>query len=324
MSGWEPRGFERFGLKVARRIYREAHGHGSGQLVPSLVGQDACDEIGRLLRSPLPVMVGRFGSSELLAIRTYLGMTVPRTGLDRAVAFVTERPGPLRWRDDLRVNFATCAGMFPTDDATLERFSKRMLSDMPLLDVLGSSLPGEDVVRSRFPKATIVPLHDLEPYYFARPWTTALAGARVLVIHPFAETIARQYEKRTRLFANEAVLPDFSLRTMKAVQSIAGQKVSFSSWFEALSAMEEEVEGTQFDVAIIGAGAYGFPLAAQVKRMGRKAIQLGGPTQILFGIRGRRWDERPEFVAMYNDDWVRPAPNEVPQNATRVEGGCYW
>lgn len=41
-----------------------------------------------------------------------------------------------------------------------------------------------------------------------------------------------------------------------------------------------------FDTAIIGCGAYGMPLAAQIKNAGRQAIHLGGAVQLLFGIKG--------------------------------------
>jgi hypothetical protein len=34
----------------------------------------------------------------------------------------------------------------------------------------------------------------------------------------------------------------------------------------------------------------GLPLAAAIKAMGRPALHLGGALQLLFGIRGRRWE----------------------------------
>ena len=37
------------------------------------------------------------------------------------------------------------------------------------------------------------------------------------------------------------------------------------------------------------------PLAAFIKSIGKKAVHLGGSTQILFGIKGERWDERDFF-----------------------------
>ena len=62
------------------------------------------------------------------------------------------------------------------------------------------------------------------------------------------------------------VLPDFELITFQPVQSIASNPVDFSTWFEALDWMCTQVEQIDFTTAIIGAGAYGFPLGAHIKR----------------------------------------------------------
>ena len=40
--------------------------------------------------------------------------------------------------------------------------------------------------------------------------------------------------------------------------------------------MEERVDKFQFDVALIGCGAYGLRMAAFVKGLGKKTIHLGG------------------------------------------------
>ena len=65
-------------------------------------------------------------------------------------------------------------------------------------------------------------------------------------------------------------------------------------------------------------------LGAFVKRLGKQAIHLGGATQMLFGIKGRRWDNYPRSARLYNDAWVRPLPEETPAGAQKVEQGCYW
>ncbi|MCD7883766.1 MAG: hypothetical protein LUI87_08725 [Lachnospiraceae bacterium] len=79
-----------------------------------------------------------------------------------------------------------------------------------------------------------------------------------------------------------------------------------------------------FDVAIIGAGAYGLPLAAYCKERGAQAIQMSGATQILFGIKGKRWDDHPFISSLYNEYWVRPNESETPPLKQKVEGGSYW
>jgi hypothetical protein len=88
--------------------------------------------------------------------------------------------------------------------------------------------------------------------------------------------------------------------------------------------MEQRALQTNCEVVIVGCGAYGFPLAARLKAAAKQVIHLGGATQILFGIRGRRWDQHPQISCFYNPAWVRPAPGERPAGAEGVEAACYW
>ena len=66
------------------------------------------------------------------------------------------------------------------------------------------------------------------------------------------------------------------------------------------------------------------PLAKRLKDKGVIAIVMGGAIQILFGIKGRRWDSHSIISSFYNDDWVYPSQDEVPNGALEIEGGCYW
>jgi len=58
--------------------------------------------------------------------------------------------------------------------------------------------------------------------------------------------------------------------------------------------------------------------------LGEKAIHIGGGTQLLFGIKGKRWDDYKPAARYYNQYWVRPLPEETPENAKKVENGIYW
>lgn len=51
---------------------------------------------------------------------------------------------------------------------------------------------------------------------------------------------------------------------------------------------------------------------------------MAGATQLLFGIRGKRWDDHPILSRLYNDAWVRPGDGEGIRNKDAVEGGSYW
>ncbi len=235
------------------------------------------------------------------------------------------------------------AGFFPADVAYGERFVDLMLKECAGLDLQGMwRRYMEDYIYMVYEKGhtRLTQLHHLEPWNMylcnvpdgTKPWSAALKGKRVLVVHPFAETIEKQYmQKRDkifhRVFAVDDILPEFELLTLQAVQTQANeQDTRFHDWFDALKWMVQECQKKDFDVAIIGCGAYGFLLAAEVKKMGKVAIHLGGATQLLFGIIGTRWErETPRFYRdVVNEYWVRPSAKERIKEADQIEQGCYW
>ncbi|MGA9762568.1 MAG: hypothetical protein WBQ14_09105 [Gaiellaceae bacterium] len=281
---------------------------------PIAEGARASDLIRSLLESPRPCLCSRLGANELNCVKHYL----TRRG----------RRAPEPYPENIRYRMHNNAGFFPIDDESLDAFASEYLSAFRSSDILGVwMLPGEDrLARKQCPAAKLVTLGDLSaPYFNTPPWSVALSGKRVLVIHPFAESIAEQYERnRERLWNDPDVLPAFDLQVMKAVQSIADEPTEFATWFDALGDMKARMDALDFDVCLVGAGAYGPSLAAHAKRLGNKGVMLGGATQILFGIRGKRWDEREDFVGLFNDYWVRAKPSEVPTNSNAVEDGCYW
>ena len=134
-----------------------------------------------------------------------------------------------------------------------------------------------------------------------------------------------QYAKRDKLFSNPDILPDFELTAYRSVNSAMGIKTEFPDWFSALKKMENDICQIEFDIALLGCGAYGMNLGAFIKRdLGKMALHLGGMTQLLFGIRGRRWENDPKYDALYTDSWTRPLPHEIPPANNRIENGCYW
>ena len=196
------------------------------------------------------------------------------------------------------------------------------------VDLLASWVPGENFIDS-FPQAmTVTKLGFLDPIFAPQPWTAALKGKTVLVVHPFSRTIRSQYAKRQLLFPDPDFLPDFRLKLLMAPQTINDgedfSQLEHASWFDALDFMKSSLDSIDFDVALIGAGAYGMPLAAHVKKMGRVAIHLGGHTQLLFGIMGNRWEASPTLASIRNEHWARPAPEETPPLAPHAEGAAYW
>ena len=287
-------------------------------------GQAASDFIKEMLTSNNPCMICRLGSTELKAILNYFDIICNGSYFSKSIKYIRNETGPFWWEDKIKFLMHNNAGFFPPRAEYLERFANMMLRDIRNVDVLGSWLDDEVRLGKFLLNASIIGLKDLEPYYHSNPWSEVLDSKRVLVIHPYEESIKKQYKKHSVLFKDPRVLPKFELKTLKAVQSIAANNTDFSNWFDALSYMKKRVSCIDFDIAIIGAGAYGLPLASFVKSIGKKAIHLGGATQILFGIKGKRWDELPFFRQLYNENWVKPLPAETPHNFQIVESGCYW
>lgn len=301
--------------------------------------QSSNDKIYNLLSSGKPCMISRFGTTEINCINNYLCVHRKRNYLLKCWDYITDYTHTPWWNEE-HFHFMTIySGIFPECQDTAERFSERYLKDIPEIDLLVSHQYFEKFmpIKVGIPR---IQLEMLYPFFVERPWTRYLKGKKVLVVHPFEDTIKQQYAKRKLLFDNPDILPDFELITLKAVQTVAGNKSEFKDWFEALAYMEKQIDNIDFDVAIIGCGAYGMPLAAHVKRIGKQAVHMAGGTQLLFGIMGNRWikeaqyqgqqEYRPgvfistNYKTMFNSSWCYPLDKDKPKGANKVEHSCYW
>lgn len=266
-----------------------------------------------MILSGNPFLAGRFGATELFCVRTF--------------DFEVESK-----YDKVLSQMENWSGFFPSKKELGAKFKNLMLDLIPEANVMGIwMLPFEEYYLNSYGDRQLKTTYllDLEPWSSPeKPWSAALKGKKVLVIHPFKETIERQYKRREEIFPGTDILPKFELITLKAVQTVAGEEDNrFSTWFDALEWMYQEAMKIDFDIAIIGCGAYGFPLAAKLKQAGKQAIHLAGATQLLFGIKGKRWEENTAFAYVqkfFNDAWVYPSDEDKPKAADKVEGGCYW
>lgn len=311
-------------LKALRKIYGKLFKPESSTYDRGITDPDKASElIYNLLASGKPCMVARYGAFELATVINYLGV---KNAQHSCLKYITGHEFQWWWNKRLMGFMQSNAGFFPSTEENLMRFGEMMVEDSKQLDILGSWLPDEKVLKKTFNLGyQDVFLRNLEPFWSKQPWTSYLEGKRVVVVHPFAESIKNQYDNyRDKIFEDPKVLPTFSsFRVVKAVQSLGGES-NFETWFEALDYMKGKIDQEDYDVCLIGCGAYGFPLAAHVKRMGKQAIHLGGALQLLFGIRGNRWDNLDEYKSLVNQYWTRPKGDEIPQAKDKVENGCYW
>jgi hypothetical protein len=271
--------------------------------------QNVGEQISSALRASEPFLAGRLGSVESRLIGEW--------------CFRGGRFGRLSHRQAHQN-----AGVFPVSSSGLTSAASQLFSALLQVDLLAqwqspyqAALIASGLLGSQMKRCELT---ELEPWWSDRPWSLALEGKRVLVVHPFEASISRQYHRRHLIFRGNSVLPNFALLTLKPPVTLGGETQVYQSWCEALYELVEKIKVCDFDVALIGCGAYGLPLGAAVKQMGKPAIHMGGALQLLFGIRGRRWEAMPQYAALMNDSWVRPSQDETPLAANKVDGGCYW
>jgi hypothetical protein len=218
------------------------------------------------------------------------------------------------------------AGITPSDDNTLNFFFENYIESLRNCDMIGCmEQPNEQFIINKYAQTAIYSeLRYLEPFYYDNPWSESLAGLNVLVIHPFEQSILKQYLIREKLFVNKKILPEFNLLTIRSEQTNGGGRSNSKSFVESLDIMKNKIDNIDFDVALIGCGAYGLLLSSYIKLKNKQAIHIGGGLQILFGIKGKRWDVHPEISSLYNENWCRPMDDEKTINIQLVEGGTYW
>jgi len=247
----------------------------------------------------MPFSAGRAGSTETNGI----------------LHFLAKKPIPA----DMLCTFS---GVNLPTQAEYQKFALHYIQCIKNIDLMGLWRQEENYyIQTGIVKNKKTLLRGIEPYYFESPWSAGLEGKKVLIIHPFVESMKKQMEKREKLWPNTNVLPEFDPLYLKSHQSLGDKD---SNWFDNLNNMKDSMLKADYDVALIGCGAYGLPLASHAKNMGKKAIHVGGALQILFGIKGKRWDTHDIISKFYNEHWTRPLEEEKSKNFQMVEGGCYW
>jgi hypothetical protein len=222
------------------------------------------------------------------------------------------------------------SGVFPKTEDVLVRWVATYLDALSQIDLLGvwHNQGEKEIIEKYAPQAMLTGMMALEPYYHHEPWSSALADKHVVVVTPFAKSLSHQHARRAGidLFpSNPDILPEFELTIVQTPFSAGVESPRHPDWHAALHELKQHLSECSFDVCLIGAGAWSLPLCAFVRStLGRPAIHLGGPLQILFGIRGARWERHPFIKQLFNQNWIRPLPQERPRTQWKIEGGAYW
>jgi len=260
--------------------------------------------------SERPFLISRFGGVENDIVSKYFLFKINK---------IKEIP------NDTFTSAKINAGMFSNNLEGFETFVKYIKNSISQMDACGYwNLDYTNIIYRTFynKKLKYFDFAALEPISFSHPWTYALKGKKILVVSSFAKTIEEQYKNRKYLFKNPEILPEFTLLTYTPVISSGDNIVPFKTWEEALLKMRDDISKLDFDIALISCGSYGMPLGGLLKEAGKSCIHVGGCLQLLFGIKGKRWDTSigPKF---YNQHWIKSEENK-PKNSDKIENSCYW
>ena len=293
---------------ISMRLFHKAKSveKWKGQSGPTLAFTNSC--LCKVLDSKEPFAAIRFGAVELSCLNNHEKIEL---GFKK------------HYKPSVVFSMKNNAGFFPCDEASLKEYGDRLLPLLKETTFLGiSGVHMEEYFQETYcPNCGILLYEGFEP--LRGDWSSHLAGKKVLVISPFSEQIKEQYAKREGLFPKgSSILPEFTLLTITCPLTCADGIVEGSSFFKELEKMECEMAALDFDVALIGAGAYGSFLALEAKRLGKQAIQTGGATMTLFGLIGKRWEKREHVTKYVNSNWSRPVTK--PLGYEKIEGGAYW
>jgi len=284
------------------------------------------------VKSEQPFFVGKLGTSELDVLIFYI--TSRQT--------LHPKPYPL----PMITNITRNAGLFPDTEESIDQWAIFMIrSVIPAGDGFAAWNPTPHLaayesalITKLAPNAKQFPLRSLEPYYITdieKRWTYMIPNtARVAVISPFSTSIEKQWKKHEAIWQNNpiwghnppTIIPirsgySPSLTTTNGKWSDA---ILSRGWHNAVNHTVQLVREANATIAIVGCGALSLPICHSLKKAGISAIHTGGATQILFGIKGRRWLNHGTISTFFNEAWEFPEAQEIPSNARQIEGGCYW
>jgi hypothetical protein len=232
------------------------------------------------------------------------------------------------------------AGVFPRNQKTVLEWIKAYKEATSLADVMAAGWYAPlakaelSFLEKVAPSALLTPLRALEPYYVPdeQCWLRALEGQTVAVVSSFTNTMKEQLTYKDAIWPGRpSLLPEtVKWKFVRSYYSPALAKGSchwpdtVTSWKEAVDHLEMNVLQTNAKICLIGCGGLAMPLAARLKQKGVICIVLGGAIQLLFGIKGKRWENHGVISEFFTSEWTYPKDSEVPNGSNEIEGGCYW
>jgi hypothetical protein len=301
------------------------------RIFPELPDEVVSTQIRRAIETGRPFAIGKVGQAEADTVMMCFELNnEERKSFGIRVGQYTDKV--LR---EIGIN----AGVFPVDRAGLDAFARQYQYAAGRCDILSKTYSwlilerGEEMLlcAGGLQNQPSCKISATEPFFQVHPFTQSLHQRKVAVISPFTETMKSQLSNKSAIWGDRVsdFLPDAHWKFIRCPLSAGLVSPVDESWGAMVARLTKECfppedESSWPDVVLCGCGPAGLCIAEEAKTRGKVGISMGGSLQLLFGIRGKRWDENAKFQKFFNDAWVRPSQEETPPTSKAVEQGCYW
>ena len=174
----------------------------------------------------------------------------------------------------------------------------------------------------------------IEPFYIMnenpkiKPWTHNLIDKKVLIVSPFIESFKKQVNAGFKINkTNPIFLEGQEFVFYKSYNTLAGNEIH-EDCLKTLELMINDISKINFDIALLSCGSYGPILCNFIKqKLNKSAIYMGGGLQLLFGVKGKRWETHDiisKIIKNSDVPYISPSEDEQIPNYKNIEGGCYW
>lgn len=271
----------------------------------------------KAIREKTPLSVGRLGMSEINAYLIFNNDKHPKwTKLD----YKAIRKGML-------IN----VGFYPDDDNYYQEWAAeyvQLIQECDLFSVYYNKVECyffKRYMKKKFMMSNSALVH---PMLDDIHWMDACKGKKILVITSSVETIKTQLSKKDEIWAGSGFeLPDAEYMIIKSPFSpLVDPSNTTESSAVMMEQLKEKINDSDCDILLAAAGGYSNPLVVYAKSIGKVGINMGGAIDPLFGIKTKRYAEGNNRMpnTFMNEHWISPLDIDRPENAGKVEDGCYW
>lgn len=156
----------------------------------------------------------------------------------------------------------------------------------------------------------------IEDFFNIHHWFPCLNDKKILIISPFTNEIKRQLDKKENIFTNNTSynnnFESMKYPNFKKVEYVTMPLTTnnfttpHKNIIETDMTLCEEIKQKDFDICLLLAGAHTYFISNFIRReLNKSSIHLGGCGQLLFGIKGPRW-ETTYFLPFMNEHWIFP------------------